>query len=84
MMKFGHEIFLILGLPAYNKKNKGGWIFVLKEKNYYKDQWLQKTAGLLIRIRIGSGFNDFVDPDSESGSGSGSMGNKMKKKCTFS
>jgi hypothetical protein len=26
----------------------------------------------------GSGFNDFVDPDSESGS----MGKKMKKKCT--
>jgi hypothetical protein len=36
-------------------------------------------AGLWIRIRIGSGFSDFVDPDSQYGSGSGSRGKKIKK-----
>jgi hypothetical protein len=35
-------------------------------------------TGLWIRIRIGSGFNDFVDPDLGWESGSG--GKKMKKK----
>jgi hypothetical protein len=48
-------------------------------KNYRKS-----AAELWIRTRhrIGSGFNDFVDPDSESGSGS--MGKKNEeKKCTF-
>jgi hypothetical protein len=32
--------------------------------------------GLWIRIRIGYGFNDFVDPDSEAGS----MGKKNEEK----
>jgi hypothetical protein len=40
-------------------------------------------TGLWIRIRIGSGFNDFVDPDSESGS-MGHLARKMKKKMHFS
>jgi hypothetical protein len=46
-------------------------------------------AGLWIRIRIGSGFRDFVDldPDPYWESGSGSRGKKAKKfqwkKCTF-
>jgi hypothetical protein len=31
-----------------------------------------------IKIRIGSGFNDFVDPDPDP------WARKMKKKCTFS
>jgi hypothetical protein len=35
---------------------------------------------LWIRIRIGSGFNDFVDLDSESGFGSGSLGKKNEEK----
>jgi hypothetical protein len=34
---------------------------------------------LWIRIRIGSGFRDFVDPDPYWESGSGSRGKKMKK-----
>jgi hypothetical protein len=37
------------------------------------------TAGLWIRIRIGSGFSDFVDPDPYWESRSGSRGKKMKK-----
>jgi hypothetical protein len=37
---------------------------------------------LWIRIRIGSGFNDFLDPDSESGSGS--MDKKNEEKTHFS
>jgi hypothetical protein len=46
-------------------------------------------SGLWIRIRIGSGFSDFVDPDPDPywESGSGSRGKKIKKfqwkKCTF-
>jgi hypothetical protein len=36
-------------------------------------------AGLWIRIRIGSGLSDFVDPDPYWESGSGSRGKKMKK-----
>jgi hypothetical protein len=39
------------------------------------------AAGLWIRIRIGSGINDFVDPDSESGSGS--MGKKNEEKIAL-
>jgi hypothetical protein len=39
--------------------------------------------GLWIRIRIGSGFNDFVDPDSESGSGSMSKKNEEKNALFF-
>jgi hypothetical protein len=35
-------------------------------------------AGMWIRIRIGSRFNDFVNPDLESGSGS--MGKKNEDK----
>jgi hypothetical protein len=37
--------------------------------------------GLWIKIRIGSGFSDFVDPDPDPywESGSGSRGKKMKK-----
>jgi hypothetical protein len=35
--------------------------------------------GLWIRIRIGSGFRDFVDPDPYRYLESGSRGNKMKK-----
>jgi hypothetical protein len=34
-------------------------------------------------IRIGSGFNDFVDPDPDSESGSGSMGKKNEEKNAF-
>jgi hypothetical protein len=37
------------------------------------------VAGLWIRIRIGSGFSDFVDSDPNWESGSGSRGKKMKK-----
>jgi hypothetical protein len=40
-------------------------------------------AGLLIRIRIGSGFNDFVDPDPDWESGSRIQGQKMKKNKYF-
>jgi hypothetical protein len=40
-------------------------------------------AGLWIRIRIGSGFNDFVDPDPDSESGSGSMGKKNEEKTAL-
>jgi hypothetical protein len=36
-------------------------------------------AGLWIRIRIVSGFSDFVDPDPYWESGSGSRGKKIKK-----
>jgi hypothetical protein len=36
-------------------------------------------TGLWIRIRIGSGLSDFVDPDPYWESGSGSRGKKMKK-----
>jgi hypothetical protein len=36
-------------------------------------------TGLWIRIRIGSGFRDFVDPDPYWESGSGSRGKKTKK-----
>jgi hypothetical protein len=41
-----------------------------------------------IRIQIGSGFNDFVDPDLESGSGSGSRAKKKENEekkalCNF-
>jgi hypothetical protein len=36
-------------------------------------------SGLWIRIRIGSGFRDFVDPDPYWESGSGSRGKKTKK-----
>jgi hypothetical protein len=43
--------------------------------------------GLWIRIRIGSVFRDFVDPDPYWESGSGSRGKKTRKlqwkKCTF-
>jgi hypothetical protein len=38
-----------------------------------------KEPGLWIRIRIGSGFSDFVDPDPYWESGSGSRGKKIKK-----
>jgi hypothetical protein len=47
------------------------------------------NAGLWIRIRIGSGFRDFVEPDPDPywESGSGSRGKKTEKfqwkKCTF-
>jgi hypothetical protein len=34
--------------------------------------------GLWIRIRIGSGFSDFVDPDPYWESGSGSKGKKLR------
>jgi hypothetical protein len=48
-----------------------------------KKVWVE--AGLWIRIRIGSGFRDFVDPDPYWESGS--KGKKTKKfqwkKCTF-
>jgi hypothetical protein len=48
---------------------------------------LCSLSGLWIRIRIGSGFRDFVDPDPYWESGSGSRGKKTKKfqwkKCTF-
>jgi hypothetical protein len=37
------------------------------------------SQGLWIRIRIGSGFRDFVDPDPYWESGSGSRGKKIKK-----
>jgi hypothetical protein len=46
-----------------------------KNKNVFQSQFLK--SGLWIRIRIGSGFNDFVDPNWESGSGS--RDKKMKK-----
>jgi hypothetical protein len=36
-------------------------------------------AGLWIRIQIGSGFSDFVDPDPYWKSGSGYRGKKIKK-----
>jgi hypothetical protein len=45
------------------------------------------NAGLWLRIRIGSGFRNFVDPDPYWESGSGSRGKKTKKfqwkKCIF-
>jgi hypothetical protein len=40
---------------------------------------IAKKPGLWIRIRIGSGFSDFVDLDPYWESGSGSRGKKMKK-----
>jgi hypothetical protein len=38
---------------------------------------------LWIRIWIGSGFSDFVDPDPYSESGSGSMGMKNEEKVAL-
>jgi hypothetical protein len=42
---------------------------------------IDTKPGLWIRIRIGSGFSDFVDPDPDPywESGSGSRGKKIKK-----
>jgi hypothetical protein len=48
----------------------------LTEKQFFLQDL---KAGLWIRIRIGSGFSDFVDPDTYWESGSGSRGKKMKK-----
>jgi hypothetical protein len=40
-------------------------------------------AGLWIRIRFGSGFNDFMDPDSESRSWTRIQGQENEEKNAF-
>jgi hypothetical protein len=46
--------------------------------SYFEKDVVFRTV-LWIRIRIGSGFSDFVDPGPYWESGSGSKGKKMKK-----
>jgi hypothetical protein len=62
-------------------------IFQISYVDSEKKKFVHILAGLWIRIRIGSGFRDFVDPDPHWESGSGSRGKKTKKfqwkKCTF-
>jgi hypothetical protein len=50
---------------------------------YYFMFSLNFLPGLWIRIRIGSKFSEFVDPDPVFESGSGSRGNKLKYKIYF-
>jgi hypothetical protein len=52
----------------------------VREKNICQ-QYI--AAGLWIRIRIASGFNDFVDRDPDLESGFGSKGKKIKIKIHF-
>jgi hypothetical protein len=77
----------------YKKKSNNAAHFTKKKKKKITNLNLPSKggerfqAGLWIRIRIGSGFRDFVDPDPDWESGSGSRGKKTKKfqwkKCTF-
>jgi hypothetical protein len=61
---------------AENKTNRTAEEAILGKFSLNKHE---KISGLWIRIRIGSGFNDFVDPDSESGS----KGKKNEEKNAF-
>jgi hypothetical protein len=60
----------LMGLPVFSSS-----------KNYLVRRLVQNltmsVSGLWIRIRMGSGFSDFVDPDPYWESGS--KGNKVKK-----